>query len=202
MFVILSLLIGAGAMAQKHNKEKQDKGTVVKQKGATYRDGTCAPTSYNLCSTNVLYHETHSNFSFLTYNSVNYERTLLCRMKFMMSIRMGIIYYNFVKLGLAGAPIGFNFLFGGGKWLFDTGLGGTYLFIYKNYDATRGKYNDQVHCVGVNVHVGVRYEIQKAFFFKAVFDPMYMVLGQKDVPLMKSPFQPMVGIGLGYTFNH
>jgi hypothetical protein len=174
----------------------------TKQKGAPYRDGTCKPSKYSFCPKNVVYHETHSNFSYLTYNSINWERKLVCKPKFMMTVRLGAIYYNFVKLGLTGAPVGLNFLVGGGKWLFDAGIGGTYLLVYKNYEEPGGSYKDLVHCVGVNAHAGIRYMIEKSFFFKAVIDPMYIVLGQDQVPLMTKAFQPMAGIGLGYTFNH
>jgi hypothetical protein len=80
-------------------------------------------------------------------------------------------------------------------------LGGTYLYIYKNIDTEGNKVKSAIHCAGVNAHVGIRYEIQRAFFFKAVFDPMYVMMGQGEVPLMKSAFQPVVGLGLGYTFK-
>jgi hypothetical protein len=171
------------------------------QKGATYRDGTCKP-KYSLCPKNLLYHETNTNFSYLTYNSINWEHTLVCKPTFMLAFRLGGIYYNFVKLRLAGAPIGLNFILGGGKWLWDVGFGGTYLYVYRNYQDSIGHYNDNVHVVGVNLHVGIRYEIEESFFFKAEVDPMYVVLGKDQIPLMKSAFQPMIGIGLGYTFNH
>jgi hypothetical protein len=121
----------------------------------------------------------------------------------MLALRLGGIYYNFVKLRLAGAPVGLNFLVGGGKWIWDFGLSGTYLYVYRNYDATSGgRNNNSAHVVGVNLHAGIRYEIEKSFFFKAVIDPMYVVLGKDKLPLMKSAFQPMIGVGLGYTFNH
>lgn len=172
------------------------------QKGSTYRDGSCAPPKYTFCPKNVLYHETHTNFSYLTYNSINWETTMICRSNFMMTFRLGGIYYNFVKLRLTGAPIGFNFLFGGDNWLVDAGFGGTYLYIYRNYDELLGvRYNDNTSVAGVNLHLGLRYEIQRSFFFKAVVDPMYVLYGKENVPLMKHAFQPMIGIGLGYTFD-
>jgi hypothetical protein len=192
IIVFMALLISAASFAQNDQQ----------QKGQPYRDGSCKPSKYTFCPKHVLYHETHTNFNFLTYNSINYEGTLVCKQKFMLTYRLGGIYYNFVKLRLTGAPIGLNFLFGGNDWLFDAGLGGTYLYIYKNYDATAGgKYKDNSSVVGVNLHVGVRYEIQKAIFFKAVIDPMYVVMGKENVPLMKSAFQPMIGVGIGYTFD-
>lgn len=171
------------------------------QKGAPFRDGSCKKSKYTFCPKSVLYHETHTNFSFFTYNSINYEGTLVCKPKFMMTYRIGGIYSNFVKLQLTGVPIGLNFLFGGSDWLVDAGFGGTYLYIYKNYEEPTGRYSDNTNVVGINLHVGVRYEIQKNIFFKAVLDPMYVVIGQENVPLMKSTFQPMLGIGIGYTFD-
>lgn len=171
------------------------------QKGATYRDGTCVK-KHTFCPKHVLYHETHTNFSYLTYNSINWEGMLACRQTFMLTLRLGGIYYNFGKLRAAGAPIGLNFLFGGGKWLFDAGFGGTYMYVYGNYDADRGRFSDNVHLAGVNAHLGMRYEIERSVFFKVVFDPMYVVMGQDEIPLMKSAFQPVAGIGIGYTFDH
>jgi len=90
----------------------------------------------------------------------------------------------------------------GNDWLFEAGLGGTYLYIYKNWEDPIGRYSDNTSVAGVNLHVGLRYEIQKAFFFKAVIDPMYVVYGKENVPLMKNAFQPMIGVGLGYTFDN
>jgi hypothetical protein len=192
-FAVISVFIVAVAAAQNDPE----------QKGAPFRDGTCKPSKYKFCPKNVLYHETTSNFSYLTYNSINWEGTLVCKPKFMWTLRLGGIYYNFVKLRLAGAPVGFNFLFGGGDWLWDAGFGGTYLYIYKNYDASlvEPRFSDNIHMVGVNLHVGLRYEIQKTVFFKLVIDPMYVLMGKEDIPLMKNAFQPMVGLGIGYTFN-
>ncbi len=171
------------------------------QKGATYRDGSCQRPKYTFCPRNVVYHETHTNFSYLTYNSINWEGTLICRPNFMMSLRLGGIYYNFVKLGLTGAPIGLNFLFGGDRWLVDAGFGGTYLYLYKNYSDSLGHFKDSQHLAGVNLHVGVRYEIQRSLFFKAVLDPMYILYGMENVPIMKHAFQPMIGVGIGWTFD-
>lgn len=171
------------------------------QKGATYRNGSCQPPKYTFCPKHVLYHETHTNFSYLTYNSINWEGTLMCKNSFMLTFRLGGIYYNFTPIKLTGAPIGLNFLFGGDRWLFDAGFGGTYLYIYRNWADSIGRYNDNSSVAGVNVHLGVRYEIQRSFFFKAVVDPMYVVYGKENVPMMKHAFQPMIGIGLGYTFD-
>lgn len=171
------------------------------QKGSPYRDGSCRPPKFSFCPKHVLYHETHTNFSYLTYNSINWEGTLVCKQNFMLTFRIGGIYYNFTKMRLTGAPIGLNFLFGGDKWLVDAGIGGTYLYIYRNYSDSLGRYNDNTHVAGINAHLGVRYEIQKSFFFKAVVDPMYVVYGKENVPLMKHAFQPMIGIGLGWTFD-
>lgn len=171
------------------------------QKGSPYRDGSCKPAKYSFCPKHVLYHETHSNFSYLTYNSINYEGTLVCRQKFMMTWRIGGIYYNFVKLRMTGAPLRLNFLFGGNDWLFEAGFGGTYHYIYKNYDEVIGSYKDNTHMAGVNLHIGVRYEIPKTVFFRAAFDPMYVLYGKEDVPLMKHAFQPMLAVGIGYTFD-
>ena len=172
------------------------------QKGSPYRDGSCRPAKYTFCPVHVLYHETHSNFNYLTYNSLNYEYTLVCRPKFMWTVRIGGIYYNFVKLGLTGAPLRFNFIFGGDSWLFECGLGATYHYIYKNFDpVAETTYKDNSHMIGAHAHIGVRYELQKTVFFRASFDPMYAVYGLSDVPLMKDAFEPMFTIGLGYTFD-
>lgn len=194
-FLLLFAFVGLFAVVANAQYDQE-------QKGGTYRDGTCKVAKYNFCPKHVLYHETHTNFSYLTYNSINYEGTLVCKSKFMLTYRLGGIYYNFVKMRLTGAPIGLNFLFGGNDWLFEAGLGGTYLYIYKNWEDPIGRYSDNASVAGVNLHVGLRYQIQKAFFFKAVIDPMYVVYGKENVPLMKNAFQPMIGVGLGYTFDN
>lgn len=170
-------------------------------KTGDYRDGSCKKSRYTFCPKNVLYHETETDFNYLTFNSINWEGTLICKTKFILTLRLGGIYYNFGKPKFIGAPADLNFLFGGGKWLVDAGIGGRYFYIYENYDVNIGSYSDNLHFAGVNAHLGLRYEIQESMFFKIAVDPMYSVYNYQPAHFLKNKFNPLYAIAIGYTFD-
>lgn len=168
----------------------------------TARYGSCRQPMPTSCPRNSFYHETYANFTTLNFNSVNWDHTWVCKQKFMFTSRLGVIYYSFPKIHSVGAPLEFNFLVGGNSWVFEFGLGAHYMYFYKNYNDTIGKYSDAVHYLAASARVGVRYEIDNSIFFHLGFTPLYSILGDDQIPrLSKSKFLPMVGIGIGYTLR-
>jgi len=166
------------------------------------RFGNCKTGVGNSCPRNILYHETYANFKSLNFNSINWEHTLICKQTFMMTLRIGVVYLSFPKIHSVGAPLEFNFLFGGNAWVFEAGIGVHDLYFYKNYSDSLGKFSDGVNYLAASARVGIRYMIDNALFFHVGFTPMYSIMGYKEIqPISKHAFQPMAAIGIGYTFR-
>ena len=169
----------------------------------TPRYGSCKTPMPTSCPRNSFYHETYANFTTLNFNSINWDHTLICKPKFMLTSRIGFVYCSFPKINSIGAPLEFNFLVGGNSWVFEFGLGVHYLYFYKNYAEIVGKYKDAVNYLAASARVGVRYELDNSIFFHAGFTPMYSILGDDQIPRLAtgSKFLPMLGLGIGYTLR-
>ena len=165
------------------------------------RPKNCQPE--NSCPRNTLFHETNVRLENLFgLNSVNWDHILVCREKYLVSVRIGIDYMSFKHIKSAGIPVDLNLMIGGGALMFETGLGLNYLYVYKNYnDSTGTFYNDNVSYLGITGRVGLRYQKQHSIFFRGGYTPMYSLLNYDKIPVIAGKrFISMFGLGVGYTF--
>jgi hypothetical protein len=168
----------------------------------SYRAGNCK-TKSNYCPKWSIFHETTYNFAGLGINSVNADVVVLCNRSYMASIRFGINYFTFPKIYSVGAPVEFNFMIGRGAWLFETGLGADYLFVYKNYTSTTPANPNNISYLALTGRIGVRYEKVNGVFFRAGYNPHVSLMNQDKIePISKHSFLHMLSIGIGYTFNN
>ncbi len=167
------------------------------------RDGACTTQPKAFCPKNTFFHETNSNFSEFNFNSLNYDRIIKCDWSRMMSIRLGVIYYSFDKISSAGAIVELNSIRGSGSFLLEIGLGADFLYIYKNYNDSIGKYSDDVPYLAVTGRLGLRFQRDKGLFFRIGFTPVFSVYNQDLIPIIsKNSFIPMAGFGAGYTLKN
>jgi hypothetical protein len=159
-------------------------------------------TTVNSCPRNTLFHETNVRFkNLLGLNSVNWDHILVCREKYLVSVRLGIDYMSFNKISSAGIPIDLNLMVGGGALMLETGIGLNYLYVYKNYNDSIGKYKDNVNYLGLTGRIGLRYEKQHSIFFRLGYTPMYSLINYKEIPIIANKkYISMFGAGVGYTF--
>ncbi|MEI6124636.1 MAG: hypothetical protein WCQ95_13545 [Bacteroidota bacterium] len=168
----------------------------------SYRAGKCT-TKSNYCPKIALFHETVYNFAGLGINSINADIVLMCNRSYMASIRLGINYYSFPKIASAGIPVEFNFMMGRGAWLFETGLGLNYLYVYKNYSHDLGHFKDNLSYAALTARVGVRYERINGLFFRAGYNPHISLMNYEKIePIKASRWLNMISVGIGYTFNN
>jgi|GEM_PF-1020775 len=166
----------------------------------------------NSCPRNTLFHETTFRFTKLglNWNSINWDHTLVCRERYLISLRLGIDYYSMNKIRSVGAPLELNLMIGGGALMFETGIGLNYLYIYRNYDEiTSTRFDDNLSYLAATGRLGLRYEKLHSLFFRLGYTPMYSLIGndqititnKKDVAVIHDkPFYSMFGAGIGYTF--
>ncbi len=174
----------------------------ITAQSTSYRAGKCT-TKSNYCPKIALFHETIYNFAGLGVNSINADIVLMCDRKYMASLRVGINYYSFPKISSAGIPVEFNFMMGRGTWLFETGLGLDYLYVYKNYSKDLGHFNDNVSYAALMARIGVRYEKVNGLFFRAGYNPHISLMNNKKIePISGSIWLHMISVGIGYTFNN
>ena len=169
---------------------------------AVPRAKSCAPE--NSCPRNAIFHETNFRFDKLglNWNSINWDHNLLCRERFLVSIRLGINYFSFSKINSAGAPIELNLMIGEGPFMGEISAGLNYLYVYKNYnDSSQTKYNDNISYLGATGRIGIRYQKKKSIFFRAGYTPMLSLIGYKKIPIIADKtFHSFYGAAIGYTF--
>jgi hypothetical protein len=167
----------------------------------SFRAGNCK-TKSNYCPKWSLFHETTYNFARLGINSVNADVIIMCNRSYMASIRFGINYYTFPKISSVGAPLEFNFMIGRGAWLFETGLGLDYLYVYKNYNST-GTAENKISYLALTGRIGMRYERVNGIFIRAGYNPHLSLMGMDKIEsVSKHAFLHMLSVGIGYTFNN
>lgn len=165
----------------------------------------------NSCPRNTIFHETTFRFDRLglNWNSLNWDHILLCREKFLLSLRLGLDYYSLEKIRSVGAPIDLNLMIGGGALMFETGIGLNYLYIYKNYNEITGRFKDDLSYLAATGRLGLRYEKKHSIFFRLGYTPMYSLIGNDQITIANKkniavihdrPFYSMFGAGIGYTF--
>lgn len=156
----------------------------------------------NTCPRKTLFHETDIKIGTLGINSINFDQILVCRSSYLISWRIGINYNTFPKISAAGIPTEINFMLGGGTIMLEAGLGLNSLYVYKNYQDSIGKYNDNVPYVAVAGRIGVRYQKKNSIFLRGGFTPMYSFTGYKDIPILSDKrFVSMFGLGIGYCLK-
>lgn len=162
----------------------------------SYRAGNCKGKS-DYCPSWSIFHETVYNFSGLGINSVNAEAIVFCNKYYMAGIRFGINYLTFPKISAAGIPVEGNFMIGRGAWMFETGLGLNYLYVYKNYQSDQ----DNLSYLALTLRAGVRYEKQNGLFFRAGYNPHLSLINHRNIPaISKHAFLHMLSVGIGYAF--
>ena len=164
------------------------------------RPKNCHPE--NSCPRNTLFHETNVRFKNLFgLNSINWDHILVCREKYLISMRLGVDYMSFNKISSAGVPFDLNLIIGGGALMLETGIGLNYLYVYKNCDDSIGEYKDNVNYLGLTGRIGLRYEKQHSIFFRFGYTPMYSLINYKEIPIIvNKKYISMFGAGIGYTF--
>lgn len=163
------------------------------------RQGKCGQKDY--CPNNTLFHETNGNISQLNYNTLKFDHIISCGAVLMKSISFGLTYYTFPKVRAVGAPFEFNLMFGMANTTLETSLGMQYLYFYRNYEKTIGKYDDNLSYLAATGRIGLRYQKDRGFFFRLGFTPILSLMNHDKVPVLgKHKFKPMAGIGFGYTF--
>jgi hypothetical protein len=155
------------------------------------------------CQRNTIYHETNTNLGNFNYNSLNFEHLLNCSPTSTVGFSLGVIYYSFPKISSWGVPLNINFMFGRYSNLFEVGFGATYMNVYKNYEKTLGKYDDNVSYAGLNAHIGLRHQnTEGGFFYRVGFTPMLSILNYEEIPIIKDKILiPMAGVSIGWTFK-
>jgi hypothetical protein len=166
----------------------------------------------NSCPRNTLFHETTFRFDKLglNWNSINWDHILICRERYLVSFRIGIDYYSFLKIHSAGVPIDINLMIGGEGLMFEAGLGLNYLYVYGNYnDSTDTRFKDKLSYLAVAGRLGLRYQKESSIFFRLGYTPMYSLMGdqqigitnRKGIPIIQNKkLYSMFSIGIGYTF--
>ena len=157
----------------------------------------------NTCPRNTIFHETNFRFDRLglNWNSINWDHTLVCRSTYLISFRLGIDYFSFSKIRSAGVPFELNLMLGGGALMLETGLGLNYLYVYKNYNDTIGRYKDDVSYLAMTGRLGLRFEKKHSIFFRAGYTPIYNLVGYKEIPIISDrKFISMFGAAVGWTF--
>jgi hypothetical protein len=174
----------------------------ISAQSTSYRAGNCK-TKSNYCPKWSLFHETTYNFKGLGINSVNADIVVLCNRSYMASIRFGINYFTFPKISSAGVPVEFNYMIGRGAWLFETGLGLDYLYVYKNYSSTLTPAENNISYLALTGRIGIRYEKVKSIFFRVGYNPHITLLNQNKIePISEHSYLNMLSLGIGYTFNN
>lgn len=165
------------------------------------RAGNCK-TKSNFCPKWSLFHETTYNFKQFGINSVNADVIVICNRYYMASIRFGINYLTFPKISSVGVPLEFNFMMGRGAWLFETGLGLDYLFVYKNYSSTNIPAEDNIPYLAATGRIGLRYEKLSGIFFRLGYNPHISLQNQDKIEVVNRTYINMLSLGIGYTFNN
>ena len=174
----------------------------ISAQSTSYRAGKCT-TKSDYCPKLALFHETTYNFAGLGINSVNADIIVFCNLWYMASVRVGINYYSFPKIASAGVPLEFNFMMGRGAWMFESGLGVDYLYVYKNYNKDLGRFKDNISYAALTARMGVRYERVNGLFFRAGYNPHISLTNiNKIEPISGSRWLLMLSVGIGYTFNN
>lgn len=167
--------------------------------------------SENSCPRNTIFHETTFRFDRLglNWNSLNWDHILVCREKYLISFRLGLDYYSFEKIRSLGAPLDLNLMIGGGRLMFETGLGLSYLYIYRNYDEVSGRFSDKLSYLAAAGRLGFRFQKKHSIFLRAGYTPMYSLFGNDEIQIKNKKgiyvirdrkFYSMFGAGIGYTF--
>ena len=156
----------------------------------------------NICPRNSIFLESNVRIKTLFgLESINWDHTLVCRSRFLISYIFGADFYSFKKTKFAGVPFSLNIMIGGGALMAELGVGINYLYAYKNYNSDTKLYVDKQSYFGLTGFAGVRYEMQKSFFARAGFTPLYSLSNYKNIPILASKkFNTMFGVGIGYTF--
>ena len=156
----------------------------------------------NICPRNSIFLESNVRIkNLLGLESINWDHTLVCRTKYLISYCLGVDFYSFKKTQFVGVPFSLNLMIGGGALMAEIGVGLNYLYAYENYDKDTKLYVDKQSYLGFTGTLGVRYEMQKSFFARAGFTPMYSLMNYNKIPILAAKkFNTMFGLGIGYTF--
>lgn len=155
----------------------------------------------NICPRNTIFLESNIRFKKLfDLNSINWDHTLICREKYLLSVCLGADFMSFRKTKCAGVPVSLNLMIGGGALMFETGIGLNYLYVYKNYDDATNQYDNKQNYLGMIGRIGLRYEKKHSIFFRAGYTPMLSLINNKIPIFAGKRFNSMFGLGVGYTF--
>jgi len=156
----------------------------------------------NSCPKNTLFLETNMRFkNSFGLNSLNWDHTLICREKFLLSYIIGVDFWSFKKTRAAGIPLSLNLMLGGHALMLEIGAGLNFLYAYKNYNDSTSLYENKQSYLGLIGNIGLRYEKKHSIFFRAGYTPMYSLINYEKIPILASKkFNSMFGIGVGYTF--
>jgi hypothetical protein len=156
----------------------------------------------NICPRNSLFLEGNVRIkNMFGLVSLNWDHTLVCREKYLLSFILGADFYSFKKPKAAGIPLSLNLMIGGGPLMFELGLGVNYLYFYKNYDETTKLTDPKESYLGMIGNVGVRYEMLHNIFLRLGYTPMYSLMNYKSIPILASKkLNNMFGLSVGYTF--
>ncbi|MGD0712198.1 MAG: hypothetical protein ABR968_13575 [Bacteroidales bacterium] len=156
----------------------------------------------NSCPRNSLFLETSVRFKDLFgLVSIDWDHTLICREKYLLSYILGVDFFSFKNTKAAGVPLSLNLMLGGGPLMFELGLGVNYLYVYKNYDEATRLTDPNESYLGMIGNIGLRYEKLHGIFIRAGYIPMYSLMNYSKIPILASKkFNNMFGLGVGYTF--
>jgi hypothetical protein len=132
--------------------------------------------------------------------SLNYDHTLICRERYLLSYIVGVDFFSFKQTKAAGIPFSLNLMIGGGPLMFELGLGVNCLYVYKNYNETTKSTDSKENYLGMIGNVGVRYEMLHSVFLRLGYTPMYSLMNNNNIPILASKkLNNMFGLSVGYT---
>ena len=156
-----------------------------------------------MCPKHSFFHETSLNFNQFALNSINYDYVLICQARWMLSVRVGGVYWTLKHAKAMGVPLEINFLSGSSAHLFEMSAGFTYLHFRKNWTEALGQFEQSVDYQAITGRIGYRYEKPRGgLFLRIGFTPISNYRNGDQVPIFgKGPFIPMAGIGAGWTLK-
>jgi hypothetical protein len=156
----------------------------------------------NICPRNSLFLEGNVRIkNMFGLVSLNWDHTLVCREKYLLSFILGVDFLSFKQTKAAGIPLSLNLMIGGGPLMFELGLGVNYLYVYKNYDEATKLDAPKENYLGMIGNVGLRYEMLHSVFARLGYTPMYSLMNNTNIPILASrKLNNMFGLSVGYTF--
>lgn len=163
----------------------------------------------NICPSSTIFPEARIRFKnnkdsipMFGLFTLNYDHTIICREKYLVSYTVGVDFWSFKKTRSLGVPATINFMLGGGAIMLETSLGLDYLFVYKNYNHKADSMDNKQHYLGLLGRIGLRYEKKKSLFIRAGYTPMLSLINFNKIPILVTKrYNSMFGLGVGYTFK-